>query len=89
MKTIIASAAMLLSTSVLAGPFAVTQDPNQYDGYEGSKVFPTAVQPGIGDNYGSSFLFKTGFIKSQHKPNLGSHSAYGSSLLDLGHPIDW
>ena len=89
MKTIIASAAMLLSTSVFAGPFAVTQDPNQYDGYEGSKVFPTAVQPGIGDNYGSSFLFKSGFIKGEHKTNQGSHGAYGSSLLDLGHPIDW
>lgn len=89
MKTIIASAAMLLSTSVFAGPFAVTQDPNQYDGYEGSKVFPTAVQPGIGDNYGSSFLFKSGFIKGAHKANHGSEDAYGSTLIDLGHPVNW
>jgi hypothetical protein len=80
---------MLLSTSVLAGPFAVTQDPDQYDGYEGSKVFPTAVQPGIGDNYGSSFLFRSGVIKSVHKPNLGSGAAYGSTLNDLGHDLNW
>ena len=89
MKTIIASAAMLLSTSVFAGPFAVTQDPNQYDGSEGSKVFPTAVQPGIGDNYGSSFLFKTGFTKGEHMPSQGGEDAYGSTLLDLGHDVNW
>ena len=89
MKTIIASAAMLLSTSVFAGPFAVTQDPDQYDGHEGSKVFPTAVQPGIGDNYGSSFLFKSGFVKGEHKSSLGGEDAYGSTLIDLGHSVNW
>jgi hypothetical protein len=89
MKTIIASVAMLLSTSVFAGPFAVTQDPNQYDGYAGSKTFPTAIQPGIGDNYGSSFLFKSGFIKGEYMNKHGNNDAYGSSLLDLGHAIDW
>jgi hypothetical protein len=89
MKIVIAAAAMLLSTSLYAGPFAVTQDPDQYDGYEGSKTFPTAVQPGIGDNWGSSFLYKTGFNKSQHVDNLGSNDAYGSVILDVGHSIDW
>jgi hypothetical protein len=89
MKTVIAAAAMLLSTSLYAGPFAVTQDPDQYDGYAGSKTFPTAVQPGIGDNWGSSFLYRTGFNKSQQVDNLGSNDAYGSVILDVGHPIDW
>lgn len=89
MKTIIASAAMLLSTSLVAGPFAVTQDPDQYDGHAGSKSFPTAVQPGIGDNYGSSFLFRSGVIKSGKIDRQGAQDAYGSSLIDVGHPIDW
>jgi hypothetical protein len=80
---------MLLSTSLFAGPFAVTQDPDQYDGYAGSKSFPTAVQPGIGDNYGSSFLFKSGFIKGGQVDRRGTQDAYGSTLLDVGHPIDW
>jgi hypothetical protein len=89
MKTIIASAALLLSTSAFAGPFAVTQDPDQYDGYERSKVFPTPVQPGIGDNYGSSFLFRSGVINGNHKANLGHDDAYGSTLIDLGHSVNW
>ncbi len=89
MKTIIATAAMLLSASAFAGPFAVTQDPDQYDGHADSTTFATAIQPGIGDNYGSSFLFKSGFVNSAHLSRQGSNDAYGSSILDLGHPIDW
>ncbi len=89
MKAILISIALLFSTTLYAGPFAVTQDPDLYDGYSGSKVFPTAIQPGIGDNYASSILFSTGFADSGHLEQQGSENAYGSVLLDLGHAIDW
>jgi hypothetical protein len=89
MKAILLTSAMVFSASLSASPFAVTQDPDQYDGYEGSKVFPSAVQPGIGDNYASSFLYSTGFSRSGYEQSNGSNDAYGSVILDIGHPIDW
>ncbi len=89
MKALLISVAMILSTTLYAEPFDATQDPDLYDGYSDSKVFATVFQPGIGDDYGSSFLYSTGFTKGRHLANHGNDDAYASTLLDAGHPIDW
>lgn len=90
MKTILVSAALILSTNLYADPFDISGDnPDLYDGDSTSTVLATAAQPGIGDNYGSSFLFSTGLVKSEQVAKLGSGDAYGSVVLDLGHSIDW
>ena len=89
MKKIILPALLIISSTSFAGPFAVTQDPDQYDGNADSKILATAVQPGFGDNYGSSFLFRTGVVQSASVEQSGSIDAYGSTLQDIGHPLDW
>ncbi len=89
MKAIIVSTVLLFSTNLYASPFAVTQVPDLYDGYSGSRTFPTAIQPGSGDNYASPILFSSGIVESVHLAQQGSDDAYGSVLLDIGHPIDW
>jgi hypothetical protein len=61
-----------------------------YDGYPDSKQLPTAVQPGIGDNYGSSILHPgQGYAKSVAKPQGGLDEGYGSILIDVGVPLYW
>lgn len=90
MKKILFTSAMILSANLYANPFDVTGDnPDLYDGYTSSKIVPTAIQPGIGDNYASSFLFPSGYIDGQHTAQRGSYAGYGSTLLDMGHDIDW
>ncbi|MEJ2693044.1 MAG: hypothetical protein P8166_08315 [Candidatus Thiodiazotropha sp.] len=90
MKTILVTAAMILSTNLYADPFDIRGDnPDLYDGDSTSTVVATAVQPGVGDNYASSFLFSTGFVASEQAVRFGTDDAYGSVILDLGHPIDW
>ena len=90
MKTFIVTAAMILSTSLYASPFDVTgQNHDLYDGFPGSTKLPTAIQPGIGDSYGSSILHSGGYADTRHTPQKGLDEGYGSILLDVGVPLNW
>jgi len=92
MKKVIISIIMILSTTNLYAhdPFDVTgNNPDLYEGFSDSHVFPTVAQSGYGENYASSALYKSGFTKNCKVANLGSDDAYGSVLLDIGHPINW
>ena len=92
MKKVILSIAMILfTTSIYAkDPFDVTDDnPDLYDGLPDSRIFPTLAQSDVGDNYASSALYRTGVAQHLRSANLGSDDAYGSVVLDVGHPINW
>ena len=47
------------------------------------------MQPGIGDQYGSSFLYSEGFSNGVHKEQPGFGDAYASTLIDVGAQVDW
>jgi hypothetical protein len=91
MKTLAITAAMILSTNLYASAFDVTgENHDLYDGYPDSKQLPTAVQPGIGDNYGSSILHSgKGYAQSVAKAQGGLDEGYGSILIDVGVPLYW
>jgi hypothetical protein len=90
MKTLIVTAAMILSTNLYASPFDVTgQNHDLYDGYADSTILPTAVQPGIGDSYASSILHSGGYAKTSHTLQGGVDEGYGSILIDVGTPLNW
>ncbi len=92
MKTLLTVSALLLSGNLYAGIYGGFGDVGNNDLYRGSNassMVPTAVQPGIGDNYGSAFLSKDGFIDRTPVRNQGTNDAYGSVLLDVGHDINW
>ncbi|MBL3589968.1 MAG: hypothetical protein JMN24_09275 [gamma proteobacterium endosymbiont of Lamellibrachia anaximandri] len=93
MKKIAFTAALLLSANLYAGgssEFAYNGydgNPDLFVGSSGSTSLPTAVQPGIGDAYGDVRL--GGVNNSGHVGQRGSNEAYGSTILDQGHSIDW
>ncbi|MES9939323.1 MAG: hypothetical protein ABW104_13375 [Candidatus Thiodiazotropha sp. 6PLUC2] len=91
MKKIMLAAAMILSTNLYAGAFDVTgNNPDLYDGLADSSSQPTAIQPGIGDSYGSSILHSgKGYARSVAKPQGGMDEGYGSILIDVGVPLYW
>jgi hypothetical protein len=89
MKAILITAAMALSTSLYAGTFDATDYPDLYDGIEDSKVFPTAIQPGFGDSYGSALFQPAGFVMTNNHIEKGTGNAYGSTLLDVGYSTSW
>jgi hypothetical protein len=91
MKTLVLTAAMILSTNLYASAFDVTgKNHDLYDGFPESTQLPTAVQPGIGDNYGSSILHSgQGYAQSVAKPQGGLDEGYGSILIDVGVPLYW
>jgi hypothetical protein len=61
-----------------------------YDGVASSTSLPTAIQPGIGDSYGSSILNSgQGYAKSSDRVQNGLDEGYGSILLDVGVPLYW
>ena len=82
-KIIAISTALLLTGSVYAG------NDDQYSGHSESKKFATAVQPGVGDQYGSVVFGSDNPAGERTKVQRGSNEGYGSILLDLGHNIDW
>jgi hypothetical protein len=91
MKTLLTVSALLLSGNLYAGIYSGFGDVGNSDIYRGnedSSSLPTAVQPGIGDSYGSAVL-KSGFADRASSDSNGSNDAYGSVLLDVGHSIDW
>jgi hypothetical protein len=91
MKAITLTAALLLSGNLYAGIYSGFGDVGNSDIYRGnedSSSLPTAVQPGIGDSYGSAVL-KSGFADRASSASHGSNDAYGSVLLDVGHNVDW
>ncbi|MES9940851.1 MAG: hypothetical protein ABW104_02730 [Candidatus Thiodiazotropha sp. 6PLUC2] len=90
MKTLIITAAMILSSNLYAGGFDVTgQNPDLYDGHVNSTRLATAVQPGIGDSYGNSILHSGGYAKTSHRVQGGVDEGYGSILIDVGTPLNW
>jgi hypothetical protein len=94
MKILLAAAAMILSTNLYATSYdelygVIGNDHDQYIGASYSDSLPTAVQPGIGDQYGSSFLYSDGFSKRGHKSQSGYSDGYGSSLIDVGAAVNW
>lgn len=89
MKKIIFPAFLILAGTLHAEPFDVNQNPDLYDGNADSTVFPTATQPGIGDSYGSSSLYSTGFSQTRHIEQKGNVDGYASVLLDLDHKLNW
>ncbi|MEW8627517.1 MAG: hypothetical protein AB2551_17350 [Candidatus Thiodiazotropha sp.] len=90
MKKIVLTAAMILSTNLYAGAFDVTgQNPDLYAGTADSTQLATAVQPGIGDSYGSSILHSGGYAETRHTVQNGLDEGYGSILIDVGAPVNW
>jgi hypothetical protein len=91
MKALTFTAALLLSGNLYAGIYGGFGDVGNADIYRGSddsRSLHTAVQPGIGDSYGSAVL-KGGFSDRARSDSHGTNDAYGSVLLDVGHNIDW
>ena len=89
MRTLLLTTALLLSTTLHAGIYAGFGDVNNGDLYRGnadSSMLPTAVQPGIGS---SSKALEAGFVSRAAVKRQGTNDGYGSSLLDVGHTIDW
>jgi hypothetical protein len=91
MKTYTIAAAMLLSANLHASAFDVTgKNHDLYDGFPDSTSLPTAIQPGIGDSYGSSILNSgKGYAKSVETRHGGLDEGYGSILIDVGVPLYW
>ncbi|MCU7920647.1 MAG: hypothetical protein KZQ99_18375 [Candidatus Thiodiazotropha sp. (ex Dulcina madagascariensis)] len=90
MKKVIVTAAMILSTNLYASAFDVTGNNHDlYDGFAGSTKLPTAVQPGIGDSYGSSILHSGGYADTKHTFHGGIDEGYGSILIDVGSSLNW
>lgn len=91
MKKIVLSVALILSSGAYAGTFNSAFEVGNsdlYDGVANSQKLPTAVQPGIGDAYGS-VLLPGGLAQSRHVAQKGSNDGYGSILIDIGHNLDW
>jgi hypothetical protein len=90
-QIILASTALMFSSTLIAGvfdaPFEVG-NPDLYSGTSDSSKLPTAVQPGIGDAYASQLL-PGGVVKRPHVHKKGANDGYGSILIDVGHDIDW
>ncbi|MGD8912689.1 MAG: hypothetical protein PVJ68_08120 [Candidatus Thiodiazotropha sp.] len=94
MKMLLATAAMVLSANLYATSYddlygVIGNDHDQYIGSSNSKNLPTAVQPGIGDQYGSSFLYSDGFSKRGERVQPGHGDGYASSLIDVGAAVNW
>ena len=82
-KTIVSIAAVLFTASATG---ASLYDGNDTEGTVLSGVqanMSTAVEPGIGDNYGSIFYFPTSVdAGDQQATAKGGHETYGSVLHD-------
>ncbi|MCU7843574.1 MAG: hypothetical protein KZQ93_07005 [Candidatus Thiodiazotropha sp. (ex Monitilora ramsayi)] len=94
MKILLATAAMFLSANLYATSYddvygVIGSKHDFYIGSSNSAIVPTAKQPGIGDNYGSSFLYSEGFSNAPHTAQRGYIDAYGSSLIDVGASVNW
>jgi hypothetical protein len=94
MKILLATAAMILSANLYATSYddlygVIGNDHDQYIGLSHSNSLPTAVQPGIGDQYGSSFLYSEGFSKRGSQTQPGYGDGYASSLIDVGAAVNW
>ena len=94
MKILLATAAMFLSANLYATSYddlhgIVDNNHDFYLGSSTSAALPTAIQPGIGDQYGSTFLYSEGFSNAPHTPQRGYIDAYGSSLIDVGASVNW
>ncbi|MES9991656.1 MAG: hypothetical protein ABW098_06845 [Candidatus Thiodiazotropha sp.] len=94
MKMILATAAMILSTNLYATAYdelygVISNGHDFYIGSSTSNTLPTAVQPGIGDQYGSSFLYSGGVVSSNSKAQPGHGDGYASSLIDVGASVNW
>ncbi|MET0061744.1 MAG: hypothetical protein AB2552_01660 [Candidatus Thiodiazotropha endolucinida] len=94
MKILLATATMILSANLYATSYddlfeVVGNNHDQYIGSSYSNTLPTAMQPGIGDQYGSSFLYSEGFSSNAHKSQRGFRDGYGSSLIDVGAAVNW
>jgi hypothetical protein len=91
MKKMIMILAMLVSNTIYASAFDVTgNNPDLYDGLPSSTSLPTAIQPGIGDSYGSSILNSgLGYAKTSDTIQAGLDEGYGSILIDVGVPLYW
>ena len=91
MNKIVLSVALLLSSSAFAGTFNSSfeaDNPDLYSGNADSRQLSTAVQPGIGDAYGS-VLLSGGITDSRHVAQKGTNDGYGNILIDIGHNLDW
>lgn len=94
MKILLATAAMILSSNLYATSYddlygVIGNSHDSYIGLSSSNMLPTAMQPGIGDQYGSSFLYSEGFSKNVHKEQPGFGDGYASTLIDVGAQVDW
>jgi hypothetical protein len=91
MKKVIIAVAMMISSNIYASAFDVTgNNPDLYDGLSDSTSLPTAIQPGVGDSYGSSILNSgKGYAKTDDKIQGGLDEGYGSILIDVGVPLYW
>ena len=86
MKKIIAMSTALL---LVGGAYAAGENQDLYSGNSDSKKFSTAVQPGVGDQYGSVLFINEKPDGTPNEAQSGSNDGYGSVLRDMGHNIDW
>jgi hypothetical protein len=94
MKMLLATAVMMLSANLYATSYSDLYEVigNNHDLYIGSSEsgsVPTANQPGIGDQYASSFLYTDGFSNSPRNLQPGYGDGYASSLIDTGAAVNW
>jgi hypothetical protein len=94
MKILIATAAMILTVNVYATSYddlygVIGNSHDQYIGSSSSKSLATAVQPGIGDQYGSSILYSESFSRRESQSHPGFDDGYASSLIDVGAAVNW
>jgi hypothetical protein len=91
MNKLIITLTMIMSGNIYASAFDVTgNNPDLYDGFSDSTSLPTAIQPGIGDSYGSSILNSgKGYAKTTDTIQGGLDEGYGSILIDVGVPLYW
>ena len=90
-KGVVLGGAIAALMSSLAGVFNAPFEegnPDLYSGVSESSRLPTAIQPGIGDAYGS-MLLPGGLSERPHVHQKGTNDGYGSILIDIGHDIDW
>ncbi|MEL0585119.1 MAG: hypothetical protein AAES65_09625 [Candidatus Thiodiazotropha sp. (ex. Lucinoma kazani)] len=94
MKMILATAAMILSANLYASSYdelhgIIDGNHDFYIGASHSTSLPTAVQPGIGDQYGGSFLHSDGVVNTRQAVRRGYSDGYGSSLIDVNASLNW
>lgn len=89
-KTLITSATLLFAASISAAPMFDGNQEMEHSALNGvDATMSTAIEPGIGDNFGNLFYFPTSTKAGMGgDPHMGSDDTAGSVLYDV-HDIRW